>query len=143
MMEAEAQPHPLRLLLVDDHERARQALVRRLAAEPLVRVVGHTADVAEAHVLIASHEPHVALIDPRRRDGRGLDAIAAVAGTSHPARPLVAVHASYYDSEEWLRAKSAGAHEWVLKQFDVHALIVRLTDAIRRNLPPERWPNIE
>jgi DNA-binding NarL/FixJ family response regulator len=124
----------LRILLVDDHLAAREALVRRLVHEPRVQVVGHTADIAEAVALVVQHRPHAALVDPRREDGAGIDAIASVAAVDVPMRPLIAAHASYFDADQWARAKAAGAHDWILKQFDVDALVQRLSQAIERQM---------
>ena len=123
-----------RLLLLDDHCAAREALVRRLASEPRVEVVGHTSDIAEAVALVIRLQPHVALVDPRREDGAGIDAIARVAAVAGQMRPLIAAHASYFDADEWLRARAAGAQDWILKQFDVDALVNRLGNALERSV---------
>jgi DNA-binding NarL/FixJ family response regulator len=123
-----------RLLLLDDHCAAREALVRRLASEPRVEVVGHTSDIAEAVALVIRLQPHVALVDPRREDGAGIDAIARVAAVDGQMRPLIAAHASYFDADEWLRARTAGAQDWILKQFDVDALVNRLGNALERGV---------
>ena len=131
-----AEAGPLRLLLLDDHVAARQALVRRLVGEPRLLVAGATADVAEAAALAAAHSPHVILIDPRRQDGAGIAAIAALAAVELPAPPLIAAHASYYDAEQWVRAQAAGAHDWILKQFDVDALLHRLEWGLERRRNP-------
>lgn len=124
----------LRILLVDDHQEAREALVLRLSSEPQVEVVGHTADIVDALAMVASRQPHAVLIDPRRQDGAGIDAIARLAQVDVPVRPLIAAHASYFDADQWLRARRAGAHDWILKQFDVDALVRRLAQAIARDL---------
>lgn len=124
----------LRILLVDDHQAAREALVRRLVHEPRVQVVGHTADIEEAVALVVRHQPHAVLIDPRRDDGAGIDAITSIAAVNVPMRPLIAAHASYFDADQWARARAAGAHDWILKQFDVDALVQRLSQAIERQM---------
>lgn len=108
--------------------------MRRLVSEPRVEVVGHTSDIAEAVALVIRLRPHVALVDPRREDGAGIDAIASIAAVDGPVRPLIAAHASYFDAEEWLRARAAGAQDWILKQFDVDALVHRLNNALERSV---------
>jgi DNA-binding NarL/FixJ family response regulator len=122
----------LKLLLVDDHLAAREALVRRLASEPRVDVVGHTADIVEAVALVVRHQPHAVLVDPRREDGAGIEVIACIAAARVPVRPIIAAHASYFDADQWLHARAAGACDWILKQFDVDALIHRLLQVIER-----------
>ena len=122
----------LQLVLLDDHRAAREALVRRLRQSVDVDVAGHTADIDEAVALLERHGPHAVLVDPRREDGAGIEAIASLARVDVPVRPLVAAHASYFDADEWLRVRAAGAHDWILKQFDVDALVTRLSGAIER-----------
>ena len=123
-----------RLVLVDDHRVAREALVRRLHHDGRVAIVGHTADVGEAIATVKRDRPHAVLVDPRREDGAGTDAIASLARVDVPVPPLVAAHASYFDAEEWLRVRAVGAHDWILKQFDVDALVMRLLIAVERGI---------
>ncbi len=132
MATSRSEAEPLRLLLLDDHVAARQALVRRLVGEPGLLVVGATSDPTEAAALAVLHDPHAILIDPRRQDGAGIAAITALAALPLPAPPLIAAHAAYYDADQWLRAQAAGAHDWILKQFDVEALLHRLEWGIAR-----------
>lgn len=124
----------IQLILLDDHRAAREALVRRLRRDSRVDVAGHTADIEEAIALLMRHRPHAALVDPRREDGAGIDAIASLAGVDVPVRPLLAAHASYFDADEWLRVRAAGAQDWILKQFDVDALVSRLSATIERGV---------
>lgn len=124
----------LQLVLLDDHRAAREALVRRLCQCAEVDVAGHTADIDEAVELLKRHHPHAVLVDPRREDGAGIDAIASLVRVDMPVRPLVAAHASYFDADEWLDVRAAGAQDWILKQFDVDALVTRLSEAIERGI---------
>jgi DNA-binding NarL/FixJ family response regulator len=130
----------LRLILIDDHAGARAAFVQRLACDTHVDVVGATADVGTAIELAERERPHVVLVDTRREDDSALAIVAALARLPLEMRPLVAVHLSFFDSEQWLLAQTAGAREWVLKGFDLGATVRRLHDAIVRELPRERWP---
>lgn len=131
----------LKLLLLDDHAAARTALERRLAERPHVALVASTDALPKALQAIDEHEPHAALVDTRRQDGQGLFVLAELAQLPALKRPLIAVHTAFLDGEEWLRARHAGAHVNILKQMSVDALIERLHDAVRRELPPERWPH--
>ena len=138
---SEHNPHQssLKLVLVDDHERARDALARRLSVDRRIDVVGATSDLSEALRVIELHVPHVALVDTRRQDEAGLAVITALAALPEAARPLVVVHTSFFDAEEWRRSRDAGAHEWLLKQIDVDVLFDRLSSAVLEQLPPSRW----
>lgn len=132
----------LRLVLVDDHEQARAALVKRLHAHPQVLVAGHTADPLEVHELVQGERPHVALVDTVREDRQGARIISSLAALPQALRPVVIVHLSYYQPEHWAEAREAGADDLILKQIGVQALFQRLLLATQRVLPPERWPEI-
>jgi DNA-binding NarL/FixJ family response regulator len=123
-------PRPLRLMLLDDHDAAREALARRLRVEPRLELVAHTASVPESCALLDGAAIDVALVDPRRDDGAGIDAIAALSGRPVQARPLIAVYVTYFKPSEWALAQGAGAGAWVLKQPDIDALVTQLLTAV-------------
>lgn len=123
------------LLLLDDHDAARGALAARLAKTAGVLLVGETADPCEAARIVAEKRPDAALVDPRRQDGRGLSAITMVSRAADGGHTVVAVHTSYYDAEEWQRAREAGARDWLLKQPDIGALVSRIRDLVGRRNP--------
>ncbi len=135
------QPHvrSLKLVVVDDHDRAREALVRRLHADGRIHVVGATASRDDALRLVRDHAPHAVLIDTRREDGGGLDVVSALAAEPEALRPLVVVHNAFFDAEMWGAARLAGADEWLLKNIDVDALFAKLSAAVVRELPRWRW----
>jgi DNA-binding NarL/FixJ family response regulator len=133
-MQDQKQDSALKLVLVDDHDAAREALVRRLDADARIVVVGATADPAEGRRIVEDLRPHVALIDARRRDDCGAAAIKALTSLPEDSRPLVVVHTSFFDADDWCRWRDAGAHEWLLKQIDVNLLFDRLTAALRAHL---------
>lgn len=136
----EGAPGPgLRVMLVDDHDRAREALARRLAADRRITVVGATASLDDARALVDAHAPHAALIDTRRQDGQGAEVISALATAPAANRPLVVAYTSYFDASEWRRLQAAGAQEWLLKEIDIEVLFNRLRDAVHRELPSWRW----
>lgn len=132
----------LKLMVVDDHRRAREALVRRLAGHPHAAVAGHTDDMLEAHGMIAAHRPHVALIDPRRTDALGPQIVASFAALPSALRPLVIVHVSYFNPEDWRVARAAGADDLLLKHIGVEPLVSGLLAMVRASLPRERWPGV-
>lgn len=127
------------MILVDDHERAREALARRLSADGRLAVVGATALLDEALLFVEKLRPQVVLVDTRRRDDCGAEIISALVALPEQVRPLVVVHTSFFDPQEWRRSQRAGAFDWVLKQIDVDALYERLSAAVQRELPASRW----
>src|SRR6266516_2651705 len=63
-MEAAHQiPHPIRVLIADDHRLFAEALEAILAAEERIKVVGRARDGKEAVELARSLEPDVVLMD--------------------------------------------------------------------------------
>lgn len=134
-MEHEGPDHALKLVLIDDHDCAREALVQRLDADERIAVVGATPDPREGRRMVEELHPDAALIDARRRDDAGTAAISALASLPDAARPLVVVHTSFFDADDWRRWRDAGAQEWLLKQIDVNVLFERLSAALREHLP--------
>ena len=124
----------LKLVLIDDHDCAREALVQRLGADARISVVGATPDPGEGRRMVEELHPDAALVDARRRDDGGTAAISALASLPDEARPLVVVHTSFFDADDWRRWRAAGAHEWLLKQIDVNVLFERLSAALRDHL---------
>jgi DNA-binding NarL/FixJ family response regulator len=134
--------HRLRLVLVDDHDRARVALARRLEGHDRLSLAGHTGDPVEAHQLVTSHAPHVALVDPIRDDKQGYRLLSSLSAITHERRPVVIAHLSYYQPEYWELARRAGAADLILKQINIAKLADRLIAAVQQALPQERWPDI-
>jgi two-component system, NarL family, response regulator DesR len=132
----------LKLVLVDDHDGARDALVRRLSTDTRITVVGATASLDPALALARDHAPHVALVDTRRQDEQGVQVVSALAALPEAARPLVVVYTSFFDANDWRRLHLAGAREWLLKQIDVDVLYARLAEAVKRELPGSRWDGV-
>jgi DNA-binding NarL/FixJ family response regulator len=76
------------ILVVDDHELVAEALVRALAAEDDMEVVGRAATVAEGIRSARQLRPDVVLMDFRLPDGRGTEATAAIK-TERPQTEVV------------------------------------------------------
>jgi DNA-binding NarL/FixJ family response regulator len=132
----------LKVLLVDDHERARRALARRLSHHEQLALAGHTDDPADAHEIVQTHAPHAVLIDPVREDGQGIPLVSSFSALPLSRRPLIVIHLSYYQPEIWSEATRAGAHELALKQTDIDSLAAVLMGGVMRVLVRDRWPSI-
>jgi NarL family two-component system response regulator LiaR len=63
-----------KVLIADDDSRARDGLIRLLAAAPEIDVVGEATNGREAVQLVVELHPDVALIDIRMPEMNGLDA---------------------------------------------------------------------
>ncbi len=124
----------IRLIVCDDHDLVRTALVRALQAEPDLLVVGEAADAASLMQHLApSPTPvppaDVLLLDLSLGDGQagaGLEVLRRVSRT-HPALPVLVV--SMHNEPGFVAAaQGAGARGYVTKD----SPLPRLAEAIRR-----------
>ena len=110
-----------RLLIIDDHETVREALEARLNdAEGLEVISCHgcwKTGLAEATRL----KPDVVLLETKRSDGEGLDALRCL--TEQCPFPNVVVLTSYPDADEKAKALEMGAARYILKDIDTPQLV--------------------
>jgi two-component system response regulator DevR len=112
---------PLRVMVVDDHELVRRAVILLLEAAGDIAVCGEAAAVAEAGPVADASDPDVAVIDLRLPDGSGVQACREI----RARRPNVQVVllTAVADEEALAAAVVSGASGYVLKQ-------VRGTDVV-------------
>jgi DNA-binding NarL/FixJ family response regulator len=117
--------HPLRVVLVDDHEMVRtglKAMLARFAGQ--VRVVGEAADAATARQVVAGLDPDVVVADVRLGGESGLDLCRDLV-RDKPGRRVVLL--TVYDDEQYLfQAIQAGAAGYLLKRIDGPELVGQL-----------------
>jgi two-component system, NarL family, nitrate/nitrite response regulator NarL len=117
----------VRVLVVDDHQALREALVALLEAGGF-EVVGAAADGADACVLASELAPDVVLMDLSMPVLNGLDATRLV-GEAMPDTAIVVVSA--FDSPELKRqAFAAGAVAYLPKGFTAQRLRATLEGAV-------------
>jgi two-component system, NarL family, response regulator DevR len=114
------------VLVVDEHEVVRRGVIRVLAPDPDVTVVGEAASVGEAVARGVIARPDVAVVGMRLPDGTGADACARLRAEVPGVRCLVL--SAHGDPETVAAALRAGVSGYLLK--DVPA--PRLVSAIRR-----------
>ncbi|WP_431927503.1 response regulator [Nonomuraea jabiensis] len=100
----------LSVMIVDDHPVVREGLRGMLLAEPDLEVVGEAGSGDEAVAVVPRLRPDVILMDLRMPGGDGVSAIERL-GPGH----RVIVLTTYEDDGEILRAVSAGAAGYLLK----------------------------
>lgn len=110
----ERRPHPLRILLVENHETVRQGLKLLIDREPDFDVVGEASDGAEAIEWVRSEQVDLVVMDLSMPGMSGLVATRKL----KELRPTLAIvgltrHADKTFLQELLRA---GASAYVLKQ---------------------------
>lgn len=120
MSSAELTPHPIRLLLVDDHEVFLMGLHTLFSRMPSICVVGSARTGAAALSEALRLTPDVVLMDLRLSDGSGIEVCREIR-SAHPSMKVLFL-SSYHDEEALLAATFAGASGYLLKEIDSIAL---------------------
>ncbi|MGD2145037.1 MAG: response regulator transcription factor [Anaerolineae bacterium] len=121
--------NPTRLLIIDDHEDVRWALKTRLDAAPEIEVVGCTGCWETGVQEALEQEPDVVLLETKRTDGQGLEALQRLTQQCSCAQVLVLT--SYLDAGERESARSEGAARCLLKDIDTETLVEEIQSAAR------------
>jgi two-component system response regulator DevR len=121
--------HPLRMLVVDDHEVVRQGLVALLDRREGFEVVAQAGTVAEAIAAAERFEPELVIMDVRLPDGSGIEACREIRAARPETR--VVMLTSYPDEEAVLSAIIAGASGYLLKQIRGRDLVSALESVSR------------
>jgi len=119
---------PIRLLIIDEHEAVRQALVSRLQMTGELQVVGSTGSSKEGLLKVDALSPSVVLLETKRSDGTGLETCRRIAH-KHPETTIV-VLTSYMDEDERQAAFMAGAACYILKDIDSAQLLREIQNAL-------------
>ena len=113
MSEDRAEPSPINVFLMDDHEIVRQGVRDLLEAQPDIRVVGEAGTAASALARIPALRPDVAILDVRLPDGDGVSVCREIRSRMPEVACLMLT--SYGDDEALFDAIMAGAAGYVLK----------------------------
>lgn len=116
-----------RLLIIDDHDDVREALKARLDATPDMKVIGCTGCWRTGLATALAQEPDVVLLETKRADGEGLEALGCLTARCTSADVLVLT--SYADAEERAEARSQGAARYLLKDIDTKQLVREIRSA--------------
>jgi two-component system, NarL family, response regulator DevR len=120
---------PTRLLIIDDHDEVREALEARLRSAAGVEVVGCTGCWETGLQEAVKLEPDVILLETKRVDGRGLEALRCL--TDECPWLSVVVLTSYPDAEEQTKARQDGAVRYLLKDINTSQLVREIRAATR------------
>ncbi|MDQ6735137.1 MAG: response regulator transcription factor [Nitrospirota bacterium] len=113
--------HPIRLLMVDDHEVLRLGLRTLFSEAGGFEVVGEAGTMAEAVSKAGALDPEVILMDVRLPDGSGVEACREIR-TQRPQTHVLFL-TSYADDDAVLATILAGAQGFLLKEVGSEELL--------------------
>jgi DNA-binding NarL/FixJ family response regulator len=106
-------PHPIRVLLVDDHEGFLNAVLRHMRKYPWVEIVATATNGIEAVERSEALRPDVVLMDLAMPEMGGLQATRLIKAQDAP--PFVAIVSHFDDTEHREHAQRAGCDAFVSK----------------------------
>ncbi len=118
-----------RILLVDDHDIVRLGLMTLLNDQPDMEVIGEASTALEAVKAAEKLNPNVVLMDIRLPGEGGIEAAHQI--TTRFPKSKVVMLTSFADDELVVRAISAGAVGYVLKQVGNEELLRAIRAAAR------------
>ncbi|HEX5480270.1 MAG TPA: response regulator [Dehalococcoidia bacterium] len=120
----------IRIVLVDEHTEARDALERRARRHPRLDVVGATDSPEMAVRLVEEQRPDVVLIDIKRSDGRSGETIPLLRALDAAIRPCIVVYVALLTRAEEQAAGRLGADAVLLKQLSTATLADELATVL-------------
>jgi NarL family two-component system response regulator LiaR len=132
-----AEMHPIRVMIVDDHNMVRRGLVAYLEDEPDLEPVGQAADGTEAVQICEQAQPDVILMDLVLPELSGVEATRIIRHR-WPQVQVIAL-TSFQERELVQDALRAGAISYLLKNVSGSDLVeaIRAAHARRSTLAPE------
>jgi DNA-binding NarL/FixJ family response regulator len=150
----EAEPEPIRVLVVDDQELFRRGLTMLLAIEPGIEVIGEAGDGVEGTTLATTAAPDVILLDVRMLRRSGIEACLAIKDAV-PSAKIIMLTVSDEEADLYEAVKS-GAAGYLLKDSSIEevaqavrvvadgqslispSMAVKLIDEFKQMSRPER-----
>jgi DNA-binding response OmpR family regulator len=123
------------IMVVEDHRTTRTFLADNLSADGYEVIEAE--DLGEAHRLLETTFPDLAIVDLGLPDGDGLELLAhvraadRVAGRLDPDLPLLVLSGRVSELDR-LRGFDRGADDYLLKPFSYHELSARIRALLRR-----------
>lgn len=115
------------ILIADEHVQVRTRVLERLARESEFTIVGIADDSSSAVRRANETHPRIILIDPRMRDGLGLDAIRQLR-LENPETVIVVLSA-FTDTAQKIELEKLGVHFILNKGIESYKLVETLQNA--------------
>ncbi len=110
----------IRVVLVDDHELARQGIHKLLDSDISIRIVGEAATYNEAIAMISKLEPDVVLLDIRLEESSGID-VAKFIKCNIPSTKILVLTA--HNDRQYVKAMARiGADGYLIKTVSAEQL---------------------
>jgi len=106
-------PHPIRILTVDDHPLLRDGIASLVGTQTDMAVIAEASNGREAIEVFRKHRPDVTLMDLRMADMNGMEAITRIIAEFPDAKIIVLT--TYSGDAQIVRALKAGAQGYLLK----------------------------
>ena len=144
---------PIRLVLADDSDVMRPAIVRLLKDEPQIELVGEATSFAETLQLVAGLKPDVLLLDLHMRDEREYPPGLVKSQVLLHTKCIVAI-SLYNDDDARALAESFGAHVLLdkmklyselipaIKQFCPSVSILKIVEPLGKSVKQPSTPSI-
>jgi DNA-binding NarL/FixJ family response regulator len=113
-MDRPEREHPLRVMLVDDHELVRAGIRALVEAEDDIEVVGEADSVRRAVEEAERSWPDVIVMDVRLADGSGIEATREIRASRPDVKVLMLT--SFADDDALFASIMAGASGYILKE---------------------------
>lgn len=113
-----------RVLIIDDHERVRSALLGKLRRDRELEVMGTAASTDGDFEAALMFGPDVVLLDGKRNDGNGMEICRKIVLARPGIRVLILT--SYPDEREKAEIQALGAAGYLLKDLDLQGLLQQI-----------------
>lgn len=122
----------VKVILVDDHEFARQGIKKFLDSDKSIEIMGEASTYYEAISLIEQHQPDVLLLDIRLKEGNGID-VAKFVRANMPQIKILVLTA--HNDDQYVKAMlKIGVNGYLIKTVSAEQLRKAIHDVAEGNL---------
>lgn len=122
----------VKVILVDDHEFARQGIRKFLDSDKSIEILGEASTYFEAVTLIEQHRPDVLLLDIRLKEGNGIDVAKFVKANVPQVKILVL---TAHNDDQYVKAMvKIGVNGYLIKTISADQLRRAIHDVAEGNL---------